>query len=65
MLNFYIDELHKKEKEINHLTYNLLKLKRKTCEHKNLFDTGFGRWTDKIRFVYRCKDCGKEILKGR
>jgi len=42
---------------------NLRRLKTQMCKHENLVDTGYGKWTDKIRSIYRCKDCGKEILK--
>lgn len=48
---------------LNNRANSLLKLKRKMCKHENLRDTGYGRWTDKIRTIYRCEDCGKEILK--
>ena len=59
----YTKEIQEMKNELDNHGNNLLELKRQTCEHKNLFDTGYGKWTDKMRFIYRCKDCGMEILK--
>jgi ribosomal protein L44E len=62
-INLHIKEIQEMKDELGNYANNLLELKRQICEHKNLFDTGYGKWTDKMRFIYRCKDCGKEILK--
>jgi len=40
-------------------------LKQETCKHDNLIDTGLCRWSDKVRLIFKCAECGKEILKER
>ena len=48
---------------LNNRANNLLRLKRQMCKHENLRNTNYCKWTDKIMYIYRCSDCGKEILK--
>ena len=50
--------------EITILAAGIRKLKTDLCPHENIIDTQYGKrlqteWVN----VYRCKDCGKEILK--
>lgn len=37
--------------------------KRQDCKHENIYDTGYVRWSDGLRNIYRCRSCGKEILE--
>lgn len=56
----HIQEIHNSLKD---RAESLHKLKRQMCKHENIYDTGYCRWSDKLRHIYKCNDCGKEILK--
>jgi|GEM_PF-5556175 len=56
-------DIQEMQKSMNNSSNDLFKLKRQMCKHENLIDTGYCRWSDRLRLIFKCAECGKEILK--